>query len=360
MTRAQKSTTLYKTPFSRAYWHDAAAEMKSTKTLVIAALMIALRVATKGLAVPIAPNLKLFSVASFINALGAMIVGPVVAIPAAFLSDFLGVLIWEGLGTYFLPYALQEIGSSLIWALLLYRAKVTPWRVMIGRLGICVIINVVLGVSIDMMYQQFYYGASTVVLTLPRVLKNTFMFPIESVAMTLFLGLMIPITNRMGLTYSGANAKGAMTLTKKQLALLGILFVFGCGCVTGYLFYYYDNTSLSASYSADERHEANSRMTDVTMALHEEAGVAEDDVLVTTVESAYSPFLSKETTYNIAIYVVDEAALAEYDKDLETIRGMSKSKAKAVAEDGVMTLVTYAAITLNEDTGEVVRYNFGE
>ena len=198
MARQIKSTATYNTPFSAAYWRDAAAEMKSTKTLVIAALMIALRVATKGLAVPIAPNLDLFNIASFINALSAMIIGPVVCIPAAFISDFLGVMIWDGLGTYFLPYALQEIGSSLVWALLLYRAKPTPWRVMLGRFSICIFINVILGTSINMLYQMVYYGNSTVALTIPRIVKNTFMFPIESVAMTFFLGLMIPITNRMG------------------------------------------------------------------------------------------------------------------------------------------------------------------
>lgn len=351
MTRVQKNTALYATPFSKAYWRDAAAEWKDTRTLVIAALMIALRVATKGLAVPIAPNLKLFSVASFINALGAMIIGPVMAIPAAFLSDFLGVLIWDGLGTYFLPYALQEIGSSLIWALLLYRAKVTPWRVMLGRLSICVIINVVLGISIDMLYQSYYYGASTVVLTIPRILKNTFMFPIEAVAMTFFLRLMVPITNRMGLTYGGANSKENLTFGKKQVILLAVLFAVGIVSVVGYLNYYYATTSLSASYSASERYEANTKMTDVIL---EQSDAYDGQVLVTTVESAYKKFLGDTTTYNVAVYVADEAALEGYSSDLETIRGMSKSKAKAAADDGVMVLTANAVIVLYNDTGEVV------
>lgn len=346
-----RSTTLYATPFSRSYWRDAASEMKDTRTLVIAALMIALRVATKGLAVPIAPNIRLFSVASFINALGAMIIGPVVAIPAAFLSDFLGVLIWEGLGTYFLPYALQEIGSSLIWALLLYRAKVTPWRVMLGRLSICLIVNVVLGVSIDMLYQQYFFGASTVVLTIPRVLKNTFMFPIEAVAMTFFLRLMIPITNRAGLTYGGADSKANLAFGKKQLILLAVLFVVGVASVTGYLFYYYNTTSLSASYSTEERYARNTEMI----------GYVQEDypgeTLVTTVESAYKPFLGKEITYTVAVYTVDGDALADYDKDLETIRGLSKSKAKAVAEDGVMTRAATVTVVVNDKTGELISKN---
>lgn len=353
MSTVQKPTTLYATPFSRDYWRDAAAEMKSTKALIIAALMIALRVATKGLAVPIAPGLRLFSVSSFINALSAMIIGPVVAIPAAFLSDFLGVLIWEGLGTYFLPYALQEIGSSLIWALLLYRAKVTPWRVMLGRLGICVIINVILGVSIDMLYQQYFYGATTVVLTVPRILKNTFMFPIEAVAMTFFLRLMIPITNRMGLTYGGADSRENLNFGKKQLALLAVLFVVGILFVGAYLTYYYNTTSLSASYTSSERLEKNQQMADI---LYAETDDYDDETLVTTVESAYKKFLGKEITYNVAVYVVDQEALAGYDKDLEAIQGMSKSKAKAVAEDGVMTLDSYATIVVNQDTGEVVSW----
>ena len=47
MSKVNKTTNLYKTPFTPAYWRDAAAEMKDTKMLVFAALMIAIRVALK-------------------------------------------------------------------------------------------------------------------------------------------------------------------------------------------------------------------------------------------------------------------------------------------------------------------------
>ena len=39
MSNTNKSTKLYKTPFSPAYWRDAAAELKDTKMLVFAALL---------------------------------------------------------------------------------------------------------------------------------------------------------------------------------------------------------------------------------------------------------------------------------------------------------------------------------
>jgi ECF transporter S component (folate family) len=353
MSTHVKSTALYKTPFSKAYWQDAAAELKSTKTLVIAALMIALRVASKGLALPIAPNLDLFNLASFINALSAMIIGPVMAIPAAFLSDFLGVLIWDGLGTYFLPYALQEIASSLIWALLLYRAKATPWRVMLGRFAICIFVNVLLGTGINMWWQMVYYGNSTVVLTIPRIVKNTFMFPIESVVMTFFLGLMIPITNRMGLTYTGANAKEALTFGKKQIALLIVLFVVGVGCVTSYLFYYYDTTSLSASYTAEERFEKNCEMDQL---VHDNTDNWDQYTTITTVESAYKKLGEGYTTYNVAVYVVDESALTNSDYTLESLRGLSKSKAAAAAKAGVMTRAANVTIQVDNKTGQVLEY----
>ena len=98
-------------------------------------------------------------------------------------------------------------------------------------------------------------------------------------------------------------------------------------------------------------------MTDVVL---QQSDDYDNDTLVTTVESAYKKFLGETTTYNVAVYVVDDSALTGYDKDLESIRGMSKSKAKAVADDGVMTRATDAVIVLNNDTGEVVSFQLGK
>lgn len=345
MERVQKDQTLFPHPFSAGYWRTAAAELKSTRTLVIAALMIALRVATKGLAVPIAPNLDLFNLASFINALSAMIVGPVVCIPAAFVSDFLGVMIWDGLGNYFLPYALQEIASSLIWALLLYRAKPTPGRVMLGRFAICIFVNVILGTGINIWYQKIYMGTSSVMLTLPRVIKNTFMFPIESVAMSFFLSVMIPVTNRMGLTFSGPDAARELAFGKKQIALLAALFVVGVGCVVGYLFYHYDTTSLSGSYTTAERIEANKSMLDIVL---EETDAFDATADVTVVESAYQKFPTSRITYTVAVY--DAAEGTELNDD---IWKLSKSKA---AKHEALTRVGTAVIVQDKKTGEVLSF----
>lgn len=337
MARKPKSTTLYAHPFCKGYWLDAVSELKDTRMLVVAALLIAMRVATKQIAIPIAPNLYLFRASTFINALSAMIIGPVLAIPAAFISDLLGVMLSDGLGAYFFPYALQEVGGSVIWALLLYRAKATPWRVMIGRFSICLVINVLLGLWCDKMYAAYIgNSAAAVAITVPKVLKNTFMFPLEAVAMTFFLRVLVPVTNRAGLTYTGADAKESLTFTKKQLVALALLFVVGCGCVFTYLGYYYDNTSMSASYTAADRKQHNKDMAAIVKA--NDKSFAEKEI-VTIVESAYKKFLTGEITYTVAIYEVDKAQLEQNIADklaadpkstygMETLWGYSKSPAK--------------------------------
>ena len=73
-------------------------------------------------------------------------------------------------------------------------------------------------------------------------------------------------------------------------------------------------------------------------------------------ESAYKKVLGDTTTYNVAVYAVDENALDGYGQDLRDIQVRSKSKAKAVADDGVMTRAAHAAIVLNKDTGAVVSF----
>ena len=47
MPNKQRTNTLYPHPFSKAYWRDAAAELRDTHMLVFAALMIALRLVMK-------------------------------------------------------------------------------------------------------------------------------------------------------------------------------------------------------------------------------------------------------------------------------------------------------------------------
>lgn len=352
MSNKERSKTLYAHPFSKAYWVDAAKELKNTKILVIAALLIALRVALKGLGIPLAPNLKINIAGPLVNALGAMIFGPVVAGLAACVSDTLGCILFPS-GPYFFPFMFVEVAGSVLFAMFFYRAKITVTRVILARFSMDLFVNICLNSAIMCWFYQVVMGKSYVALILPAVIKNLCMFPIEAFLLALFLAVVVPVTYRMGLTFDGSVDKNSLKFNTKQIVLLVVLFAVGASCVVAYLPYHYDRTSLSKDYSPEERYEINCQMTDV---IKEETDLHDDDTLVTTVESAYRKFGKGYTTYNVAVYVVDEAALEGYSKDLEGIRGLSKSKAAAVAKDGVMTRTETAEIRINKK-GEVLSVN---
>ena len=354
-----KNKTLYPHPFSKAYWKDAAGELKDTRVLVFAALMIALRVAMKLVAIPLAPGLKI-NTAFIVNALGAMVFGPVVAAICAVATDILGYL-QNPEGVYFVPFVLTEVAGSVIFALFLYRAKVGPVRVMLSRFTICIVVNMLIQTPIYMWYYALYMGGKqyTFAMALPSIIKNLFMFPIESVALTLFLRIMIPITNRMGLTQTGVDAKDALKFTKKQVAALAALFAVGCGCVFSYLNYYYNTTNLITKSQGDDRYNAN---TAVAQAVAEHTDGLEGETVITIVTKSNKKFLSNEMHYTAICYTVNEEALEGYDIDgctdnaqkIEAIRAMSKTPAGKAAAAGALTEIGTVTATIDDKTGDVL------
>ena len=358
MPKTQKSTTLYKTPFSVAYWCDALAELKDTRMLVVTALLVALRIALKPLAIPLGPQMYI-QTPMLATALGAMIFGPVVAVPAAIISDTIGFMIYPT-GDYFLPFVLTEIASTMFYALFLYRAKVSPIRVMLSRFCICFFVNVVL--------QQFIYAWWYVyignpesakesimgIMTLSRILKNVAMFPIESVVLTLFLKFLLPVTRRAKLTYCG---DADMAFNKKQIAVLVLLVLVGVGSATGYLAYRYNTSSRSADYSTEERVAANHAMAETVL---DQTADWDDETVVCVVDSAYRPLFGDVTDYTVAVYVLDEDAFAAGQADnpgytMDTLWAYSKSGPKKDAYQSLIKVAS-AKVVKNEETGEILEF----
>ena len=311
------------------------------------------------MAIPLAPGLKI-NTAFIVNALGAMVFGPVVAAICAVATDILGYL-QNPEGVYFVPFVLTEVAGSVIFALFLYRAKVGPVRVMLSRFTICIVVNMLIQTPIYVWYYALYMGGKqyTFAMALPSIIKNLFMFPLESVALTLFLRIMIPITNRMGLTQTGVDAKDALKFTKKQVAALAILFAVGCGCVFGYLNYYYNTTNLITKSQGDDRYNAN---TAVAQAVAEHTEGLEGETVITIVTKSNKKFLSSEMHYTAICYTVNEEALESYDiegctdnaQKIEAIRAMSKTPAGKAAAAGALTEIGTVTATINDKTGDVL------
>ena len=355
MARNQKSTALYPHPFSAAYWRDAAAELKDVKMLVVTALMIALRIALKPFAIYIGPQMAI-QTATLATALGAMIFGPVIAIPAALISDTIGFMIFPT-GDYFLPFALTEIASTMIYALCLYRAKPNTTRVIIARFLICFVVNVVLQQFI-FAWQYTYMGnpekakdSIMGIMTVARIFKNLFFFPIETVVITLFLKVLVPITQRAKLTYDNSSN---LNFTKKQIAVLVLLVAVGIGSAVGYLNYRYEGTSRSADYTDKQRVKANQEMTQLVL---DKTDNWDDETVVCIVDSCYQGLFEQEADYTVSVYILDEEAFAagqaaDKDYDMDTLWGYSKSGPKKDAY-GSLVKVAEVTFTRNEKTDAI-------
>jgi len=347
MSRVQRSTALYPHPFSKAYWRDAAAELKDTRMLVVTALMVALRIALKPFAIYLGPQMAI-QTATLATALGAMIYGPVVAIPAAIVSDTIGFMIFPT-GDYFLPFVLTEIAGTMFYALCLYRTKPSATRVIIARFLICFVVNVVLQQFI-FAWQYTYMGnpekakeSIMGIMTTARIFKNLFFFPIESVVITLFLKVLVPITSRAKLTYGGS--KG-LDFTKKQIVALALLMVIGAGSALGYLNYYYNHNSVTKDYSAAEVVEMNHLVHEIILA--QEPEVPADSTLA-VIEYAAKPFFGKDTTYTVALYGAKEGASI-------TEAMWSYKKTPASKDQSLERMATVTIVTDNR-SGQVLRFD---
>lgn len=337
--RQNKSTALYPHPFSKAYWIDAASELKDTRMIIITALMIALRVALKPLAIPLGPQLSI-QTAMLATALGAMIFGPVMAIPAAMVSDTLGFLLFPT-GDYFLPFMLTEIASTVIYALCLYRAKATPFRVMLSRFFICFLVNVVLQQLIFAWWYAYMGNPDKArqsilgIMTVTRIFKNLAMFPIESVVLTLFLRFLLPVVRRAKLVYYG---DADMRFTRGMIAALIALTLVGVGSAAGYLTHYYKTTSLTTNYTAQEVVDQNKAM----FAILQEQGYELEEPDVAIIETAKKEFLGKEITYTVAHYqvVTDLTPGTEDFEKLWTLKKTPASKSEDLSRVGTAIIVT--------------------
>lgn len=186
---------MYPHPFSAAYWRAAAREVKDLRKLTFAALMIAMCVVLSHV-----PSIPLFGGAKvtwgfLARSVCALVCGPVLGVIFGFSEDILSYFLTGGGGYPFFPgYTLTTMLGVLIYALFLYRAKITVRRVFLAKL-LTNIQNVVLG----SLWSAILYQKAWAVMAVGSFWKNLIMLPVQTVLLVLLIGALLPILRRMGL-----------------------------------------------------------------------------------------------------------------------------------------------------------------
>ena len=187
------SQTLYKTPFSPAYWRDALADFKKPRTLVFSALMVAACVALSYLkSIPIVDNVRV-TWGFLARALCALVGGPVNALLFGFVEDTVGYFINPD-GGYNPFYIFTTMLGVFTYALFLYRAEVTVTRVFLAKL-----LTNIQNVFLQSLGTYLWYSSKGYwIIAGERAVKNAIMLPVQTVMLVALFAALLPILHRMG------------------------------------------------------------------------------------------------------------------------------------------------------------------
>jgi len=208
--------TLFSHPFSRAYWRAASGEMAKLRMLLLAALIIAVRVALKNVRIPVGDSLYIY-IGFIFAAVGGSVYGPVVGFFSGIISDLLGVII-APVGAFNPVYTLIEAAAGLLYGVFTYRQKITFGRVLATKATVNIFINI-LCTSVA---NGIVVGKGVYYYMIPSILKNLVLLPFEVLVLSvIFLGLIRPMIS-LRLYKPEQNA---LKLEKSSYILLAVVWV---------------------------------------------------------------------------------------------------------------------------------------
>lgn len=316
--RTAPSREVFKNPFSARYWKLAFNEFLSIRTLVLAAVIIAIRVAIKQFRIPIVPPSIYLGFDFLINSAGSLIYGPIVALLVGAVSDTLGAILFP-VGAYFFPFIVVEMLSGFIFALFFYRQQLSTVRIILARLAVVIICNFIVNPLIMTWSNYFFYKAPYEFITIARVLKNAVMFPLECVILVFWLGALSIATYKLG--YTHCKPKKLEIYWYHIVSLVLALFI-SVGSILWYASYKYKTDSEKAilkAFGGSEKVEivVNREKTDDGV-FYAGKIVAEDGRSITLHYDPVTKFML-ERSDEILKKVAETANVSEKDLDYSNI-----------------------------------------
>lgn len=185
------SMNRYRTPFTPAYWQEAGQSMKSLKLLMFAALMVAMARALSLIpGIPIAHTKLTWGFLA--RGMCALVCGPVMGLLYGFVEDILGFLIQPS-GDFFIGYTISTMAGVLVYALCLYRARITVWRLVLANVLVNFFVNALMGSLWSMIIRGGPYWGWFI----PSLGKNVITVIPKTVVMYVLFQALLPILQRM-------------------------------------------------------------------------------------------------------------------------------------------------------------------
>lgn len=185
--------SIFKTPFSKAYWTESLKSFRSLRGMVFAALMIAACVAMSYLpSVPVTPGGRTISLTFIPRALCAMVYGPIGSLVFGVAEDTLSFLIDSGGYPYFPGYALTTMLGCFTYALFFYRTRITVTKIFLAKL-LTNIQNVLLGT----LWASMMSGKAWMFLVWDSAVKNLITLPAYTIVLYVAFQALVPIMQRM-------------------------------------------------------------------------------------------------------------------------------------------------------------------
>lgn len=136
---------IFSSPFHKKYWRLSIKELKTTKSIVVLAMLFALYMISRFISVPSGFGNLGLNFGILIQAIICTIYGSVVSLGVGLFGDVIGHFIKpSGYGFHF-GYTIQAMLACLTYALCLYRTKITFSKVLLSRIVINLLLNVVYG-----------------------------------------------------------------------------------------------------------------------------------------------------------------------------------------------------------------------
>ena len=199
--------SLYRTPFSPAYWKEALRSFRSIRGMVFAALMVAACIVLSHCSIRVTDGGLTISFSFIARALCSLVYGPIGALVFGAAEDTLSFLLNSKGYPYFPGYMLTTMLGCLTYALFFYRTKVTVLKIFLAKL-LTNVQNVFLGA----LWSAILYTKGYLYYMTSSAVKNLITLPIYTLFLVVVFQALLPVMHKLGIIPNQLDKGGRLTI----------------------------------------------------------------------------------------------------------------------------------------------------